>query len=68
MEAEIHVVAGKKDVFYVREIWLYYHKERAATKFIGVHGIFPPFNYTLGIARVPLLGNICSAHSKTLNC
>lgn len=68
MEAEIHVVAGKKDVFYVREIRLYYHKERVATEFIWVHGIFPLFNYTLHIPKVPLLGNIFSAHSKTLNC
>lgn len=67
-EAEIHVMVGKKDGFCVREVWLYYHKGRAATEFIGVHYIFPPFDYTLGGPRVPLLENIYSAHSKTLTC
>lgn len=63
---EICVMAGKQDVFYLRDVQFYYYKGRAATEFISVHGIFPPCDYTVGAPRVPLLENIYSADSKPL--
>ena len=65
---EIHVMVGNKDVFYLRDVWFYYHKGRAATELIIVRHIFPARDYTLGVPRMPLLENLYSVNSKPLNC
>lgn len=54
-DREIHVMVGKHDVFYLRDVWFYYYKGRAATEFVGVCDILLPCGYTIGAPRVPLL-------------
>lgn len=59
---------GNQYLFYLRDVWFYYHKRRAATELISVCDIFPPHDCSVGEPKMLLLENIYSVNTKLLDC